>query len=127
MKPGSRFAPTACAGTRKGRLVAQAVGCTGDLARRFGIYMKFLCYVFASFLISSPTENCSLVFGLTLPAVNNLGTHLFAFIFRASFALAAMSLVLRLMASRRQYRITFLRSAASVDSKFRLSLQQNEA
>lgn len=49
-------------------------------------------------------------------------TYLFAFISRASFAPAAMSLVLRFIASRRQYKITFFLSAASVDSKFRRSL-----
>ena len=50
-------------------------------------------------------------------------THLFAFIFRASFAEAAMSFVLRLIASRRQYKITFFLSAARVDNKFRRSLR----
>lgn len=50
-------------------------------------------------------------------------THFCTFIFRASFAEAAMSLVLRLIASRRQYKITFFLSAARVDNKFRRSLR----
>lgn len=47
-----------------------------------------------------------------------------AFISRDSFAPAAMSLVLRLIASRRQYKMTFFLSAANVDSKFRRSLRR---